>query len=292
MSSYAGQGYLLYQPSMPPGSREQVPTPGDYGMADWEEVDLTASDSTLLKAFVIYAPPDPDATSDGKRGHCSTRPTVLMLHANAGNVGHRMPLARVFVHRMRCNVVALSYRGYGKSQGKPSEKGILDDAQTTLDWTCSHDILGPTKKLLYGQSLGGAVSIGLAAGKGNAERLSGVILENTFLNIVRPPHRSRGSLAPVADARPAETSHPVGDAGPRPVPVPLPPDVVQRPQDSDATLLAPVPLPLRSKGRAHPARPLSRPVGAQPGDRQAMEGLPIRHTQCVTLLLCPGGENC
>lgn len=46
-----------------------------------------------------------------------------MFHGNGGNHGHRIPLAKVFYLKMRCNVVMLSYRGYGHSEGAPSEKG-------------------------------------------------------------------------------------------------------------------------------------------------------------------------
>lgn len=50
-------------------------------------------------------------------------PTVIIFHANAGNVGHRLPIAKLFYERMQCNVFMLSYRGYGLSEGKPSEAG-------------------------------------------------------------------------------------------------------------------------------------------------------------------------
>lgn len=40
-----------------------------------------------------------------------TRPTVVIFHANAGNMGHRLPLAKVFWKQMGCNVFLLSYRG-------------------------------------------------------------------------------------------------------------------------------------------------------------------------------------
>ena len=53
----------------------------------------------------------------------ASRPTVLMFHGNGGNHGHRIPLAKIFYMRMRCNVFMLSYRGYGLSDGSPSEKG-------------------------------------------------------------------------------------------------------------------------------------------------------------------------
>jgi fermentation-respiration switch protein FrsA (DUF1100 family) len=46
---------------------------------------------------------------------------------------------------MRCNVLALSYRGYGLSEGHPSEKGLKLDAQTALDYIVSHPLLEKTQ---------------------------------------------------------------------------------------------------------------------------------------------------
>lgn len=59
----------------------------------------------------------------------NSRPTILIYHANAGNMGHRIPLANVFWNNLGCNVMMLSYRGYGFSEGSPSEKGMRIDAQ-------------------------------------------------------------------------------------------------------------------------------------------------------------------
>jgi alpha-beta hydrolase superfamily lysophospholipase len=81
-------------------------------------------------------------------------------------------------------VVAISYRGYGHSSGTPSEKGILLDSQTAFDYIKSHPIFDSSPIFLYGQSLGGAVAIGLAANKINKGKIAGVILENTFANLV------------------------------------------------------------------------------------------------------------
>ncbi|KAF9511673.1 hypothetical protein BS47DRAFT_1330806 [Hydnum rufescens UP504] len=113
--------------------------------------------------------------------YASSRPTVLFFHANAGNVGHRIPYARIFYTRMRCNVIMLSYRGYGLSEGKPTEKGIRMDAQATLDYVLSHPVLQSTKLIYYGQSIGGAVAIDLASR--NPSNVHALILENTFLSI-------------------------------------------------------------------------------------------------------------
>lgn len=57
----------------------------------------------------------------------------------------------------------LSYRGYGRSTGEASEKGIRIDAQTALDYIKEHPVLKDTVVVLYGQSIGGAVAIDLAS---------------------------------------------------------------------------------------------------------------------------------
>lgn len=75
-----------------------------------------------------------------------------------------------------------AYSRYGLSEGSPSEAGIRSDAQMALDYIKSHPLLENTKVILYGQSIGGAVAIDLAAT--NPDRIGGIILENTFLNLV------------------------------------------------------------------------------------------------------------
>ncbi|KAG0144083.1 hypothetical protein CROQUDRAFT_672570 [Cronartium quercuum f. sp. fusiforme G11] len=178
---YTFQNKMIYPSSMPPGSREQVPKPSEFHMTDWEEIDLVAADQIKTKAFVILAAKKDSKTEKESEAWRRTRPTILMLHANAGNVGHRLPLARVFVQKFHFNVVAISYRGYGHSQGSPGEDGIILDSQTAFEYLKSHPILGSTPVFLYGQSLGGAVAVALAAA--NHERINGVVLENTFANM-------------------------------------------------------------------------------------------------------------
>jgi fermentation-respiration switch protein FrsA (DUF1100 family) len=76
----------------------------------------------------------------------------------------------------------LQYRGYGLSTGTPNEKGLAIDAQTGLDYIRSRAELKGSKVIIYGQSLGGAVAIGLAA-KNEGKGIAGIILENTFTSI-------------------------------------------------------------------------------------------------------------
>ncbi len=208
---YRYQTSLIYPSSFPSGSKAEVSTPDEYDLPYTEE-ELITPDSQTLRVFVMLqgtalaksnekslqrkssptqtgkAPLEvTDAALAGKR------PTVLFLHANAGNMGHRLPLAAVFFKRFGCNVVMLSYRGYGFSTGSPNERGIKIDTQTTLDYIRSHPALSSTLLVAYGQSIGGAVAIDLAAR--NPASVHALILENTFLSIpeliphVLPPVR-------------------------------------------------------------------------------------------------------
>ena len=77
----------------------------------------------------------------------------------------------------------LQYRGYGLSTGTPNEKGLIIDAQTGLDYIRQRAELRGTRIVLYGQSLGGAVSIGLASRNQKEGDIAGIILENTFTSI-------------------------------------------------------------------------------------------------------------
>lgn len=187
---YYGQNYLIYPSAFPPGSRtEDVPTPSDWSML-YEDVSLHTLDDVTIRAYLLLQRqnmPDasrllvPGATSDDE--YASRRPTVIMFHGNGGNIGHRVPLARIFFLKMRCNVLMLSYRGYGLSEGRPSEKGIRIDAQTALDYILEHPVLRSTKIIIYGQSIGGAVGIDLASR--NPDKITALVLENTFLSLPR-----------------------------------------------------------------------------------------------------------
>ena len=66
---------------------------------------------------------------------------------------------------------------------RPSEEGIRQDAQTALDYLLKHEKIDSERIILYGQSIGGAVAIDLAAR--NLDRIAGVIVENTFESLVR-----------------------------------------------------------------------------------------------------------
>lgn len=121
-----------------------------------------------------------------------------MFAPNAGNIGHTLPIAKILYHEFGYHVVTFSYRGYGLSTGTPSETGIKTDAVCVLRYLADHPVLGATKLVLYGRSLGGAVALYFATLPQAATRVSGIVLENTFLSIVKLIPEVVGLLRPLA----------------------------------------------------------------------------------------------
>ena len=79
---------------------------------------ITTADGVRLHAW-WGGPPDPVAT-------------LLWSHGNAGNIADRVDVLRAFVAR-GLGVLAYDYRGYGRSDGRPSEAGVSRDAEAAFD---------------------------------------------------------------------------------------------------------------------------------------------------------------
>ncbi|KAL4920356.1 Alpha/Beta hydrolase protein [Aspergillus aurantiobrunneus] len=182
---YFKQNELIYPRNIPADARTNVPKPRQFGIDDYEELQLRTPDGESLHGYFIRAP----------RKRLDQNLTVLMFHGNAGNVGHRIPIAKVLQDFLSCHVMMVEYRGYGLSTGVPDENGLKVDAQTALDHLRQRGETAGSRIVVYGQSLGGAVSIHLVADNEDKGDIAGLILENTFLSIrklipsVFPPAR-------------------------------------------------------------------------------------------------------
>ena len=166
---------IIYPRNIPPGARTDVPRPSQYGIEDHEELSIPTPDGETLSAFLLRP-----------SNKAQARPvTILAFHGNAGNIGHRLPIGRVLTNDVNCTVLMLEYRGYGLSTGTPNEEGLVIDAQTGLDYIRSCDDLKNNKIVVFGQSIGGAVAIDLVSKNQEAGDVKGLILENTFLSIVK-----------------------------------------------------------------------------------------------------------
>ena len=140
--------------------RDLSATPADWGL-QYEDVTLKSADGTHLHGWYI-----PYAETDR---------VLLFFHGNAGNMSHRGESVEIF-HRLGLNIFIFDYRGYGQSEGKPSESGIYADARAA--WHYLTDTKGIKKEniTLFGRSLGGAVAAKLAA----EVQPGTLILESTF----------------------------------------------------------------------------------------------------------------
>jgi uncharacterized protein len=166
----------------------------------------------LIDWFVFFpdrrvGPPPPGVeerrilTEDGRRLHAwlapprAGAPTLLWSHGNAGNIDSRRPLLLALAAR-GLGVLAYDYRGYGQSDGAPSEPGVYLDASAAFD----HLVAGgtdPAAIVCFGESLGGAVSIELATRR----RCGAVIAVSPFTRLADVGRRHYGPLGSLAGDR-------------------------------------------------------------------------------------------
>jgi uncharacterized protein len=133
--------------------------PAQAGLPQAEEVRFTSSDGEKLLAW--YVPP---------RG---AKPVVIYFQGNAEGLPARV--ARfTWLAADGTGLLALCYRGYGGSTGTPTEDGLIRDAQAAYDFARAHYPAG--RIVLFGESLGTAVAVALAAG----HEVAGVILDAPF----------------------------------------------------------------------------------------------------------------
>lgn len=158
---FSMQPRLLYYPDMP--SRAIEATPDAIGLSH-ETVRLTAADGVQLHGWFVPVR--------------QARATLLFCHGNAGNISHRLDSIRLF-HDLGLNVLIFDYRGYGQSDGSPSEKGSYQDADAAWDYLVNRRHTGPGRIVIFGRSLGAAIAADLAS----RTRPAAVILESAFTSI-------------------------------------------------------------------------------------------------------------
>lgn len=129
---------------------------------DFEQVNMTTTDNVNIYGW--YKKPN-----KGQK-------TILYFHGNAGNLMGRSDRFENFAKYY--GVLAISYRGYAKSSGKPSEKGFYIDAQTALNFLRKH-YTRDEDIIVFGESIGSAVAINLAS----KYDFNALILEAPFTSI-------------------------------------------------------------------------------------------------------------
>ena len=132
---------------------------------DFKDVDFTSADKTKLHAW--YCPCD------------NPRAVILLSHGNAGNLAGHASWLRYLQKQARVSVMIYDYRGFGRSEGKPTVEGVLQDATAARAKLCQLASVKDSELLLMGESLGGAIAVQLAAK--SAPR--GLILQSTFSSL-------------------------------------------------------------------------------------------------------------
>ena len=138
-------------------------TPRDIGL-NYEDLTLTTKDGARIFGWFI-----PSELS---------RAVIIFCHGNGGNISHRLEKI-VMLNRLNLDVLIFDYRGYGMSEGRPSEKGLYLDTEAVYEYLVNDRKISPRSIVGYGESLGGAVIIDLAS----KQKLGGLIIESSFTSV-------------------------------------------------------------------------------------------------------------
>jgi len=153
------QARLIYFPS-----RGYAATPGDVGLR-FEDLTLRTSDGVAIAAWYV-----PGEAAKG---------TLIFAHGNGGNIADRLHAVKL-LQGMGVNVLIFDYRGYGRSEGRPTESGTYEDAAAAWQYLIENRGQSPERIVLFGESLGGAVVIELARRYGPGA----LVVESTFTSLV------------------------------------------------------------------------------------------------------------
>ncbi|VVD00196.1 protein ABHD13 [Leptidea sinapis] len=168
---YTAQDLLLYYPNDPPDSRTFVLQPSNFQLP-YENIKITTNDGYKIHLYLIK-----------QLSNSNHIPTMIFFHGNAGNMGQRLTNVSKLYHKLNINILLVEYRGYGLSEGSPSETGLYTDAQAAFDYIMQRSDVDRSKILLFGRSLGGAIAIDLASRIENRNKIWAMIVENTFTSI-------------------------------------------------------------------------------------------------------------
>ncbi|MBW1704000.1 MAG: alpha/beta hydrolase [Deltaproteobacteria bacterium] len=137
----------------------------EFHPADWhltfEDVYFEAEDKTRLHGWFFP-----------QKGNA---PVILFCHGNAGNICHRLENVKLLLDQ-KFQVFIFDYRGYGQSKGRPSEKGIYRDGLAAYDFLVNRKHIPQDRIVLFGRSLGAAVSIEIALKR----KVRSLIIESAF----------------------------------------------------------------------------------------------------------------
>ncbi len=132
---------------------------------NWTDETFKAQDGTKLHGWYVLVP--------------NAKKTFLVSHGNAGNLAYRLKIINAIAASGN-SVFAYDYRGYGKSEGEPTCEGIAEDGLGAYDFLVKDKSVKPEDIVLYGESLGCAVSTIVSQNR----PVSGIVLQSGFSTIL------------------------------------------------------------------------------------------------------------
>jgi fermentation-respiration switch protein FrsA (DUF1100 family) len=160
---------LIFFPDRYPSGLWDVDAVADGSGCSIEDHFFVAEDGVRLHAW--WCRPMDGAPSDASA-------VLLWFHGNAGNLSQRADLM-LELARLGLEIVIVDYRGYGRSEGRPTEKGLYRDARGAWRHVVQDSGVDPRRIVILGKSLGGAVAVDLAADVMPA----GLIVESSFTSV-------------------------------------------------------------------------------------------------------------
>jgi len=139
-------------------------TPADYNL-QFEEVFFSSRDGTRLHGWFVPA----------------TGPavgTVVYFHGNSGNLTYYLQQI-YWLPASGFNLFTFDYRGYGRSEGKPTKCGVYEDSVAAMEFILTKPEIDHDNVFVFGQSLGGANAIAVTA-KNDFPQIRAVAVEGTF----------------------------------------------------------------------------------------------------------------
>jgi pimeloyl-ACP methyl ester carboxylesterase len=155
---YFNQSKYVYFPTA-----DIVATPSDMGLY-YRDLMLETNDGIKISAWYIPAE--------------NTEATILFFHGNGGNISHRLEFIEMF-YSLGISTLIIDYRGYGKSEGFPTEKGTYLDSEAAWNYLVKEKNNEPSSIIIYGRSLGGPVAARLA----EKHHPGALILDSTFTSL-------------------------------------------------------------------------------------------------------------
>lgn len=140
---------------------------GDWQPAgiDFEEAWIHAQDGTKIHGWFF--------------SHRRPERYVLYLHGNADYVANLAGLAQLYRDELRADILVFDYRGYGRSEGSPTESGLTLDGMAARKWLAHRSKVAESEIILVGRSLGGGVATTMAV----ETTPKALILQNTFSSL-------------------------------------------------------------------------------------------------------------